>query len=71
MKRLISPTGPANPPKLTLRAEAVRFCRVCGCTDNDCRGCVERTGRPCYWVRPDLCSACTEPESDAGWRRAA
>jgi hypothetical protein len=71
MKRLIPPTGPANPPKLVLKAEAVRSCRVCGCTDNDCRGCIERTGRPCYWVRSDLCSACVEPESDAGWRRAA
>lgn len=37
-------------------------CRVCGCTDLDCSGCIERTGSPCYWVEPDLCSACvTEP----------
>ena len=34
-------------------------CRKCGCTDHDCTGCVERTGRPCHWVEPDLCSACT------------
>lgn len=33
-------------------------CRVCGCTDNDCRQCIEATGHPCYWVQPDLCSAC-------------
>jgi hypothetical protein len=33
-------------------------CRVCGCTDDDCSGCVERTGEPCYWVKSDLCSAC-------------
>jgi hypothetical protein len=33
-------------------------CRVCGCTDDDCRGCIERTGKPCWWVEPDLCSAC-------------
>ncbi len=33
-------------------------CRECGCTDNDCRECIEKTGRPCYWVEPDLCSAC-------------
>ena len=45
----------------TLRAEVVRSCRVCGCTDNDCGGCIERTGRPCYWVGPDLCSACVDP----------
>lgn len=33
-------------------------CRVCGCTDNDCSGCIERTGEPCSWVEEDLCSAC-------------
>ena len=33
-------------------------CRICGCIDEDCRQCVERTGRPCYWVAEDLCSAC-------------
>jgi hypothetical protein len=33
-------------------------CRKCGCTDLDCSGCVERTGLPCFWVEPDLCSAC-------------
>lgn len=36
----------------------VRACRVCGCTDEDCSGCVERTGEPCRWVEADLCSAC-------------
>jgi hypothetical protein len=40
-----------------------RSCRECGCTDNDCRGCIERTGRPCYWVKDDLCSACLVPVS--------
>lgn len=38
----------------------VRRCRVCGCTDDDCSGCIERTGRPCWWVEHDLCSACQE-----------
>ncbi|MEN6421290.1 MAG: hypothetical protein ABFD76_05025 [Smithella sp.] len=33
-------------------------CRVCGCTDDDCSQCIERTGKPCYWVEDDLCSAC-------------
>lgn len=33
-------------------------CRVCGCTDDDCSGCIERTGEPCMWFEPDLCSAC-------------
>jgi hypothetical protein len=36
----------------------VRSCRVCGCTEDDCSGCIERTGEPCYWVTADLCSAC-------------
>ena len=35
-----------------------RTCRVCGCTNEDCTGCLQRTGKPCYWVAPDLCSAC-------------
>lgn len=33
-------------------------CRRCGCTDDDCSACVARTGSPCHWVEPDLCSAC-------------
>lgn len=36
----------------------VRKCRICGCTDDDCRQCIEKTGEPCYWVEDDLCSAC-------------
>lgn len=44
-------------------AETDRSCRVCGCTDLDCRGCIERTGQPCFWVEPDLCSACVEVAS--------
>lgn len=39
-----------------------RRCRVCGCTDADCRECIRKTGRPCSWVDADLCSACA-PES--------
>lgn len=35
-----------------------RTCRLCGCTDDDCSGCIERTGHPCHWVETDLCSAC-------------
>ncbi len=37
-------------------------CRVCGCTDGDCSLCVARTGVPCHWVEPDLCSACVGRE---------
>jgi hypothetical protein len=43
----------------------IRRCRVCGCTDDDCRQCIEKTGEPCYWVEDDLCSACAgEPNLD-------
>lgn len=41
---------------------ALPTCRVCGCTDDNCSQCVERTGEPCHWVEPDLCSACVEIE---------
>lgn len=40
------------------RACAPRACRVCGCTELDCSGCIERTGEPCHWVEANLCSAC-------------
>lgn len=43
--------------------EDVRTCRVCGCTDDDCSGCVDRTGEPCFWVESDLCSACQGVEA--------
>lgn len=33
-------------------------CRVCGCTQEDCSQCIEKTGQPCTWVEEDLCSAC-------------
>lgn len=35
-----------------------RKCRVCGCSDDDCAGCIAKTGHPCHWVAPRLCSAC-------------
>ena len=41
-----------------------QVCRDCGCTDDDCRGCIERTGEPCFWIEDDLCSACAEGQGD-------
>lgn len=35
-----------------------RTCSDCGCTDHDCRQCIEKTGEACHWVAKDLCSAC-------------
>lgn len=40
-----------------------RTCRECGCTDLDCSQCIEKTGKPCYWVEEDLCSACQETQT--------
>lgn len=40
------------------------ICRVCGCTQMDCSGCVERTGEPCSWVAADLCSACAASDEN-------
>lgn len=42
------------------KMEEERKCRVCGCTDDDCSQCIEKTGEPCSWVEEDLCSACQE-----------
>jgi hypothetical protein len=44
--------------------EGEQRCRVCGCTEQDCRQCIEKTGQPCSWVEgePDLCTACAEQE---------
>lgn len=36
-----------------------KTCKQCGCTEHDCSDCIERTGRPCYWVG-EVCSACVE-----------
>lgn len=38
-----------------------KACRVCGCTDINCKQCIEKTGEPCYWIEPNLCSACHLP----------
>lgn len=50
--------------RLALDALTARRCRQCGCTEADCSGCVARTGEPCHWVEPDLCSACVPPVPD-------
>lgn len=45
----------------TVAVTPQRSCRVCGCTDDDCSQCIERTGEPCSWADDDLCSACVTP----------
>lgn len=42
----------------------VPTCEECGCTDDDCSGCIERTGEACSWVRPGLCSACERAQRE-------
>lgn len=37
-----------------------RKCRVCGCTNDDCLHCIQKTGERCIWVEDDLCSACVD-----------
>lgn len=54
---------PRPNPILVGYPNAVRKCRVCSCTDNDCSQCIEMTGVPCHWVDEDLCSACSETNS--------
>ena len=36
-------------------------CQRCGCCDSDCSQCIERTGLPCAWVAPHVCSGCATP----------
>lgn len=35
-------------------------CRICGCSDENCIGCIEITGAPCSWAneKQDVCTAC-------------
>ena len=37
-------------------------CRRCGCCDSDCSECIERTGLPCTWAEPHVCSGCATPD---------
>jgi hypothetical protein len=43
--------------------EADGVCRHCGCTAQDCSQCVERTGDSCFWITPQVCSACVGDEA--------
>lgn len=58
-------------PACTDPVPTPRTCRKCGCTDDDCGACIERTGRPCWWHEDDLCSACAQrfivAEASTNW----
>lgn len=36
----------------------IKMCMKCGCTDDNCIACIQKTGQPCHWISPNLCSAC-------------
>lgn len=50
-------------------AVIVPTCYICGCTDLDCSGCIQATGKPCSWVHgpgeQPLCSACQDQDLPA------
>jgi hypothetical protein len=52
--------GPVRSLRAGTLAPSIRTCAGCGCTGHDCAGCIKRTGRPCHWVAPSLCSACDD-----------
>lgn len=35
-------------------------CKHCGCTNEDCRQCIEATGFACTWVSLNVCSRCRD-----------
>jgi len=37
-----------------------KICLLCGCTDDYCPACIEKTGAGCSWVKNNLCSACSQ-----------
>lgn len=49
----------------SLGASGAGVCRVCGCTDDNCQQCIDRTGVPCAWTDESrtLCTACEEEAS--------
>lgn len=59
-----------KPADVAADLPAERTCRECGCTEDNCDECLEKTGVPCHWVEDDLCSACAdeEPEVDDPWK---
>lgn len=45
---------------MSSKKSTARKCRHCGCTQhNTCSHKMD--GRTCFWVLPDLCSACVRP----------
>jgi hypothetical protein len=45
-------------PAQAARLPEFTKCRVCGCTNDDCRQCIAASGQPCAWAAPYLCTRC-------------
>lgn len=43
-------------------------CRFCGCTDDNCIGCIQAMGHPCSWVDRSR-TVCSNPECVAKWKK--
>lgn len=56
---------------LQAREREERRCRVCGCTEADCRQCIAAQGYPCCWVpgEPNLCTRCDGEMAAAVYRQ--
>jgi hypothetical protein len=48
------------PADLQVNLGGPGVCNVCGCTETNCRHCIERTGEPCSWANEErtVCTAC-------------
>lgn len=47
-----------QPVVKSIDPDAPQTCRECGCTDDNCQQCIDKTGHACFWYEVDLCSAC-------------
>lgn len=39
-------------------ASMPKACVECGCTEDDCSTCVEKSGAPCSWFNEFICTTC-------------
>lgn len=60
---LVCRVGERDLVLLSLIVGIPRFCRVCGCTEDD--ACIGENGVTCGWAEDDLCTACVGKESVA------
>jgi hypothetical protein len=53
-------SGSILDPPSSILAHAEGVCVFCGCTEENCQQCIDRTGAPCFWANAarTFCSAC-------------